>query len=173
MWHYPTKNDSHFCSFFVTVQFCGPPTKKSKKSSHTFGMDTRKSAAPFAFQNQSITKFYYFKKKQKTFFRLFLLLHFIFSFVKFTVRRPGLAAVCSSEPGSRWLPVSGQAEDTQLSRSAPSCCYHFYTFTLTIFSTGISVCKAVQRMTCQDQWPDYNVASVTNTDRGGKYLIIW
>ena len=143
MCHYPTKNDSHFCSFFVTVQFCGPPTKKSKKSSHTFGMDTRKSAAPFAFQNQSRTIFYHFKQKTKTFSRLFLLLHFNFSFCEICREeaRPGCSAVC-------WLPVSGQAEDTQLSRSAPSCCYHFYTFTLTIFSTGISVCKAVQRMTC-------------------------
>ena len=82
-------------------------------------------------------------KKQKLFPDFFFCCILIFLFVKFAVRRPGLAAVCR-----RWLPVSGQAEDTQLSRSAPSCCYHFYTFTLTIFSTGISVCKAVQRMTC-------------------------
>ena len=30
--------------FFLTLQFFGPPTKKSKKSSHTFVMVTRKEA---------------------------------------------------------------------------------------------------------------------------------
>lgn len=170
MWHYPTKNDSHFCSFFVTVQFCGPPTKKSKKSSHTFGMDTRKSAAPFAFQNQSRTIFYHFKQKTKTFSRLFLLLHFNFSFCEICREeaRPGCSVpagcLCLARRRIRSCPARLQAVAIiSIHSHSPS--------------SARELVSAKQyrgwHVTCQEQWPDHNVASVTNTDTGGKYLIIW
>ena len=155
MWHYPPKIMRTSGIFFLTLQFFRPPTKKSKKPSHTFGLATRNKTLELL--NICENEIWFPQKKLQASQNIqFIFWAFQFFFCKISRERRLAWLHCagrlaqSALPADCPWPVSGHPEDTQLSRSALSCCYHFYT--LTIFSSGISVFKALQRMTCQVKW---------------------